>query len=1274
MANDPVQLSAVQNATAASNPSNLAAIGSTLYFRADGGSGAALWKSDGTAGGTQMVKDIAPANLTADSATGTLYFTADDGSNGVELWESDGTAGGTQMVKDINSTPGASSNPGNLTVDESAGPNQGTLYFTADDGSDGIELWESDGTPGGTQMVKDINSTPGASSNPANLTVDDSSGPNQGTLYFKANDGSHGFELWSYDPGGGGDPQLVDINPTGSSNPSNLTVDDSPGPNQGTLYFTANDGTDGFELWSYDPSSGAPQPQLVKGIDPDGSGSDPGNLTVDEAAGTLYFTAQSPSGIALWSYDLAGGSDPQIVQDIDPANLTADNVSGALFFAANDGTHGTELWEYDGTPGGAHMVKDINPNPGAGSNPLGLTVDDSGGPNQGTLYFTANDGSNGTELWSYDPAGGGGPHLVDINSMPGASSKPTGLIVAGNTLYFAANDGVTGTELWSYDPAGGAPGLVKDINQVPAGSPPVSDLTNVNGTLFFTASTSGAGDELWKSDGTVGGTQMVADIWPGSGSSSPSNLTAVGGTLFFSANDGTHGTELWESDGTTGGTQMVKDLRLPGGSNPINLSDVDGILYFSADDGTHGAEPWSYNPVGGGDPQPLGDINPSGSSFPSHFTGVGGKVVFIANDGGDGAELWESDGTPGGTQMVKDINPNPGAGSNPAWLPDGLGTLNGDLLFSADNGSDGTELWKTDATAAGTTEVADINPGSAGSFPIGFTNFNGAALFAADGGSGSELWTTDGTTAGTKPVADVIPSSRAISGGTLFLAAGEVLGPNPQLWTTDGTTAGTTQLKDINVAPSSAGPAGLGVSVNGALYFTADDGTHGYELWKSDGTPGGTQMVADLNPSGDSRPTNLVAIGNTLYFTANDGAHGTQLWSLDTGPDSSASGDAPAGGTVATNSTTSADDPVGTAVTTPVAGPVTIDEGTTGGGGPGDYSLLTQEVHITAPAATAADPLVLTFYLDASVVQGADASSIDVIRDGVAMGDCDADAGTSAKPDPCVAQRTTNPDGSVAFTVLTSHASTWNFGLKVGMALSPAAGTDEVGTSHAVTATLADAAGNPLAGVLARFTVSGSVSTQDSCTTDASGQCSITYQGPEFPGTDQITAYADRNDSGSQDPDEPAAAPVGESWVLPKATAGKVSGAGQIPSPSGHGRISFALEAKSGRHGVRGNCEVVDPRAHTNVDCLNATDLVVDGNEATIYGDAKVDHARTTYKLTVVDGGRHSPDSFRIVTSSGYLAAGALMEGGIRVRPAWPHTRRSLEARASRRLRRPGHR
>jgi ELWxxDGT repeat protein len=117
----------------------------------------------------------------------------------------------------------------------------------------------------------------------------------------------------------------------------------------------------------------------------------------------------------------------------------------------------------------------------------------------------------------------------------------------GGTLFFAANDGTNGKDLWKSDGTAAGTVVVTDIQLGGAYSySSHSTLTNVGGTLFFAARDGTHGKELWKSDGTAAGTVLVTDIQPGSAGSYPAALTNVGGTLFFSAADDTHGDELWK--------------------------------------------------------------------------------------------------------------------------------------------------------------------------------------------------------------------------------------------------------------------------------------------------------------------------------------------------------------------------------------------------------------------------------------------------------------------------------------------------------------------------------------------------------------------------------------------------------------------------------------------------------------------------------------------------------------------------------------------------------
>ncbi|RYD71087.1 MAG: hypothetical protein EOP84_25510, partial [Verrucomicrobiaceae bacterium] len=103
-----------------------------------------------------LVKDInqtpeqvgsAPHHLT--EVNGVFYFAAATASHGIELWKSDGTANGSVMVKDIRAGSGGS-NPSGLTNVN------GTLFFYASDGASHYALWKSDGTAEGTVMVKEI--------------------------------------------------------------------------------------------------------------------------------------------------------------------------------------------------------------------------------------------------------------------------------------------------------------------------------------------------------------------------------------------------------------------------------------------------------------------------------------------------------------------------------------------------------------------------------------------------------------------------------------------------------------------------------------------------------------------------------------------------------------------------------------------------------------------------------------------------------------------------------------------------------------------------------------------------------------------------------------------------------------------------------------------------------------------------------------------------------------------------------------------------------------
>jgi ELWxxDGT repeat protein len=223
-----------------------------------------------------------------------MFFSATDSVHGSQLWESDGTAGGTTMLTDINASHGGL-NPKTITAVGN------TVYFSASDGADGIQLWSSNGTS--TVMVTDAN--PGLGFFPQDLTNV------SGTLYLVGYNASDGYQIYTSNGTAGGTVMVADINGTAGSNPTDLTVVG------GTVYFNATESGYGSQLWESDGTS----------------------------SGTVMVA------------DIGGATSA------NPSNLT--NVDGTLFFSAYTSAYGTQLWESDGTSSGTTMAVDVNGTAGA---------------------------------------------------------------------------------------------------------------------------------------------------------------------------------------------------------------------------------------------------------------------------------------------------------------------------------------------------------------------------------------------------------------------------------------------------------------------------------------------------------------------------------------------------------------------------------------------------------------------------------------------------------------------------------------------------------------------------------------------------------------------------------------------------------------------------------------------------------------------------------------------------------------------------------------------
>ncbi|MBC7569669.1 MAG: T9SS type A sorting domain-containing protein [Spirosoma sp.] len=447
------------------------------------------------------------------------------------------------------------------------------------------------------------------------------------------------------------------------------------------------------------------------------------------------------------------------------------------------------------------------------------------------------------------------------------------------------------------------PSLVKDIFPL-AGSSAISNITTLGNSVLFSANNSVNGFELWISDGTEAGTKMVKDIYPVNrdNSSSPTNFlihnrlavfeVVVNGKRKLYRTDGTEaGTfEIWDRGyyDFAGGlgvyrTTFLKDTTLylltdyPKSNNSLVVKDLSGP-------GVRLVLDKNLNPNIGNFPLPLGDSQQPLSVFGNRWLFIGTKLnsnifentlyvsdetkdgtlpikllsgnssvvssvtpsgllgFFVHDDGSSGSELWKTDGTPSGTKMVKNIAPGGLSGVTQSLGIFGYSVpaKNG-IVFLADDGVTGQEVWFSDGTETGTQLLKEFSPGKQGSFPsiLSLTDDGKPYLYNA-----GELWRTDGTTAGTKLVTkiSILSSSSQIARASDFRKVGDYL------YCLSLTSAGSFGIRNYNVIKINTKTdeviiAGrftrnefyinseFAVTENALFYIGENDDT-GYELWK----------------------------------------------------------------------------------------------------------------------------------------------------------------------------------------------------------------------------------------------------------------------------------------------------------------------------------------------------------------------------------------------------------------------------------------------------------
>ena len=460
----------------------------------------------------------------------------------------------------------------------------------------------------------------------------------------------------------------------------------------------------------------------------------------------------------------------------------------------------------------------------------------------------------------------------------------------GDSLYFNGQVGYIGDQntkvgIWKSD------GTKKRTQQISANinSYDVIRIHNekMGDLVFFVADQNYNGDnELYAANEADGTNTLLEEFKEPLFTWNISPLKVYKNNLFFDAHTYSKGTELWRTDGTPHNATLVKDI-CPG-SCDAEISEVvefGGNLFFGAEDNSLGRELWVSNGTNAGTlllrniysvPQAPGDYTTSSS--PQDFVILGNKLLFTANDGVHGRELWSSDPViidNGGVSnsnvvLVKDCTPGNDAGDPYDSSPYNLVPYKNKLYFT----------------------------------------INREDLYNSTGVLHWELWETDGTEAGTVQLGQtyrvdhdgVLYKMIAMNDNLFFSLNSPSYGY--ELFYIDLLSSDKSihLLKDIypgnnkNGNPAGSSPSGLTVVSGSSIgkkdlfYFTADSPGYGQELWVSDGTTEGTHLLKDLTPGADgSTIDEMHAINSKLFFRFNY----WYLWAIDRNYDGTPDGNFP---------------------------------------------------------------------------------------------------------------------------------------------------------------------------------------------------------------------------------------------------------------------------------------------------------------------------------------------------------------------------------------------
>jgi len=726
---------------------------------------------------------------------GFLYFKADDGIHGDELYRYNLNDGMAELVADIRPFDDFSSPVFTTAFD-------GRVFFSARDGnSSQRHLMVYDPVEDTIVRFRDANFL--TVREPFNLFEFN------GHLFFSAEFSGFGREPGRYDPVSNEVVMLADINPSGNSSPSFFTEAD------GKLWFSANDGISNSRLWQYDPDTD--ETTRIDYASPNDLY--PSMNFLYHFDGRIYFRGNvSGQGTELHVYDIATNSLLDIPQ-IYPGPASSDpgpfiSYDDKIYFPARTAAEGRELRVLDPNDNSISLfydfVADGNGNPGTS-----VILND-------VLYTTANDEiTEERNLYAYETGGtvtklaglefDGNPNFLNI------------LWVADEKIFLYGRDLDHGTELFSYTPGENTIDLAADINQTTIGSFPYQ-FTEYNGKLYFGAEEPLLGREVWVYNPGNGQTNFLTSA---PGNTSPYGFTVLDNKLFFGGIDPNAGYGLLYYDDATGQVSPTSFIT-PGQSGHISeVIAYNENLYFVGSTPDNRSELFVYNPQTN-EASIVTDINPEDGSNPSWLYVFDGKLFFTAISEAHGSELWYYDDTEGTVNLAADINPGDGH-SSPGWLT----AYNNQLYFSAFLPETSYELYSYDPV----TETATQRTNVSGNLNAEFLTVYQNKLYMK-----GRLTSQGGT--------ELLAYDAEVD--TIMLAA--------------------------DMGPGSSNPMWLTVFRDN-LYFAATTDEFGTELWEYDGE--NALIYTDIYQGvPGSNPEWLTVFNNKLYFSANDGEKGPEIWSL----------------------------------------------------------------------------------------------------------------------------------------------------------------------------------------------------------------------------------------------------------------------------------------------------------------------------------------------------------------------------------------------------------